>query len=194
MATTCRKYFISAQLPGSYEFANNNRQANFTLMQTVPGTHEALTPICFNSPSLDGHVIFPIETKITIKRARLVPSGGFGIHASPGKIAGKFFLDVVNENTDDGSFDAFDQVSLKFNDWGQWIDTDVILKPFKRMNTHESNRDATIVLLGVQTDYSKFYVDDYNLQSAYENETFYPVLEMEIESAGLWDTDAHTLF
>ena len=188
------KYFISAPLLVSYELTDADRQANFKITQTAPGYDEKLDPICFNSPSLNGHVLFNVEADIKILRARIVPSGAFGVHASPQQIAGKFYLEAVVENTDDGSFDAFDAIALKFNDWGEWVESGALLKPYKRANTHDNNRNATLVNLGANTLNSKFYVDDYNIQSAYKGENMYPVLEMEIETAGLWDTDDHVIF
>lgn len=195
MSDVCSKYSISAALPGSYTITNNDRQANFTLTQTSPGINEALSVICFNSPSLDGHVIMPIEGDVIIKRARLVPSGAFGLHSSPGKLAGKFYLKAVNIDNDTGEYNMFDQVALKFNDWCEWIDSNAVLRPYKRSNATESNRDYVNAFFGIQTDYSEFYIDDYNLQSAYESQNVLPILEMEVEaSAGLWDTDAKILF
>lgn len=184
------KYNIYARLNGTlYTLTGNARAATF-----VNGSATPLDIYSMNAPSDTGKCIFPVEGILNIKRGRITLSGAPGAIASPGKIAAKFCLKaVINDPDNPGQYLTMDECYLKFSDYGQWLNLNAALNPFKRKAAPGTNENSVMLL--IDTANSEFSIDDFNLQSDYVGQMCMPMVEFEIDAgAGIWDIDNHILY
>lgn len=184
------KYGIYARLNGTlYTLTGNTRGATFANGSATP-----LVVYCMNAPSDTGKCNFPVEGILNIKRGRVTLSGAPGAFASPGKIAAKFCLKAVIDDPDNpGQYLTMDECYLKFSEYGQWLDLNAALMPFKRIGAPGTT--ASSVQLLIDTANSEFSVDDFNLQSEYVGQMCMPMVEFEIDAgAGICDIDNHILY
>lgn len=182
----CGLYTVSAIIPNAeYEFAGNNRAATFT----GGDDNAVLQMVCFNAPSLSGSFSFPKNGKITIKRARIIAEGAEGARNAPGELAGKFFLAAVISDLPNKIQDS---VMLKFARWGEWVDANVAIEPYKE------KQPAGVwdyCHMGVFSYGNEFTVDDYDVSTAFIGQKMGVRLEMVIDcGAGLYDGDEHIVY
>lgn len=186
MANICGLYTVSAIIPNAeYEFAGNNRAATFT-----GGDDNALLQmVCFNAPSSSGSFSFPKDGKIIIKRARIIAEGAEGAKNAPGELAGKFFLCAVRSDTPNKIQDS---VMLKFDRWGDWIDSNVAIEPYKEKQPAGA---WDYCHMGVFSYGNQFTVDDYDVSAAFVGQKMGVRLEMVLDcGAGLYDGDEHKIY
>ena len=78
-----------------------------------------------------------------------------------------------------------------FTQWNEWEDVNVDLKPYKNIQLAESPA-VTSIELG-QTDID-FTCDDFNIQDDYVGQGVQAMLELDVETAGLLDSDTRSIF
>lgn len=176
MATIQGKYNLFAILKAGYTLTGNDRAGTFAV-----STDGELNVKCATAPSYADTVVLNVENEIKIKKIRLVPNGAPGIKAGLSHFAGEFNLQAVTDDGE-GNIDVYDETFVHVMQWSEWLDVNFTLKPFKR----KDNGDAEFVGLMVPVANSVFYVDDYNIQEYYVGQGLQPILEMEIETAGLY--------
>lgn len=181
------KYTLWAVIPNcSYEFTGSNRAASFGI---TGDDIQDVNMKALNALSVDSNVWPVMGTEVKIKRAKIEPSGAFGLQPSPGERAGAIWLDTTYKDADENIL-ILNQISLQFDKWGEWCNIDKSLNAFG--NT-EGIYDGSI-RFGISRNGAFFTCDDYNLQEDYIGQTVTPVLVLEVETAGLWDSVARIKF
>ena len=189
MADIRGKYVIYSFLPITYTLTGENRQGRFAF----DDTHDEITLKAQNAPSEPVYGVSIVsENDITIKRARIVPRGAAGLLASPGTLAGQLFLNAYTKDTEENRI-TLDYVHLDFLQWGEWENVNAILKPYKNAEFLPVPLPGTCDLF-ISRAAAKFTADDYNIQDDYVGQGVQALLEMEIETAGLSDSDTRAIF
>lgn len=188
MAEIRGKYTVYSFLPITYALTGVNRQARFTF----DDTQDEIRLKAQNAPSEPVYGVQLVsQNDFTIKRARIVPRGGAGLLASPGTLAGQLFLNAYTKDADNNRV-TLDSVHLDFLQWGEWENVNAVLKPYK--NTGIAEEVPAACSLFISGADSKFTADDFNIQENYIGQGIEALLEMEIETSGLSDSDTHSIF
>lgn len=173
------KYFLQAKIPISYTLTGANRQGAFGLNDITELVVDSI-----NAPSVANRVVFPVEHIVTIKRVRIVANGGPGIQVGVNHYAGQFVLSMARDDGD-GNIIIFDECPVIIPNWGEWYDINMILRPYKRTGGDTSAEFVGMAIDKTLDTLAMFYVDDFNLQADFVGEGVSPILQMEIETAGL---------
>lgn len=182
------KYVVYSFLPITYTLTGENRQGRFAF----DDTQDEITLKAQNAP---GEPVYGVQlvgqNDTTIKRARIVPRGGAGLLASPGTLAGQLFLNAYTKDADDNRV-TLDSVHLDFLQWGEWENVNAVLKPYKNTGSAEDlPRGCSVFISGAA---EKFTADDFNIQDDFVGQGVQALIELEIETAGLSDSDTHQIF
>lgn len=185
------KYFLHTLIENtSYELTGNDRNADF---HTSAGDVQ-LGVYALNSRASNTIVYLLPENDFTIKRARIVAAGGHGLQ--PGNdtpfLAAKlcFYAGVDNG---DGTFTELDACNMSLTKWGEWEEINKTIKPHKYTGGTLPQLCA-LILRSSGGETNSFWCDDYNLQEDYVGQTIKPILEMEVETAGLFDVNDRVIF
>lgn len=162
----------------SYTLTGNARSASFGV--NAPAVE--LVTKCISAPDGNNAVSFAVENKITIKRFRVRMNGAPGIQAGVNHIAAKFKL-IFGRIDSDNNLKIYDSVWIEAPNFGEWVDAELLVEPYKRTGGDSAFDFMQII---IDTDNSIFYVDDFNLQDDYIGQGITPIIEMEIETAGLF--------
>lgn len=180
------KYTLWTVIPNcSYEFTGNNRAASFGI---TGDDIQDVNMKALNALSVNSDVWPEIGTQVQIKRAKIEPSGAFGLQPSQGERAAGLWLDVTYTD-DDGNLQLLDQISMQFDNWGEWCEINKNMKAYRNTPPNPST-----CRFGISKTGAFFTCDDYNLQEDYVGQTVTPVLVLEVETAGLWDGVARVKF
>lgn len=170
------KYNVSIVTNAQFTYNDNNRDAQFS-----PSAPNVLAQSYCAQNQTNGFALCCYDADVIIKRARIIPSGGFGTQPPEKKRAAQVFLKLVKSDLTE-----LDTRLLKFQSWGEWNDVNATLRPYKTQTTwtdEEINKHKPVFFcIGYVLTY--FNVDDYNIGDAYKNQTMTPILEMELETAG----------
>lgn len=169
-------YNKAATLDGGgvlYEFTNNDRNAD------VGSSYRCELNFIQQDTFIDNGVRrFLAKNKLLIKRARLITPGAPGLQPSPGVRAA---LLLLQSYADDGYGNETEgnSIQIKFDFFNKWRELNIWFENFNIVSG-----DGTYKFK-MPSGYWNLSVDDYNLQSAYENQPLYAFLELEIDTAGL---------
>lgn len=188
MAEIRGKYVVYSFLPITYTLTGKDRQARFAF----DDTQDEIRLKAQNAPTETVYgVQLVTENDVTIKRARIVPRGGAGLLASPGTLAGQLFLNAYTKDADNNRI-TLDSVHLDFLQWGEWENVNAVLKPYKNTgNAEDLPRTCSVFISGAA---AKFTADDFNVQEDFIGQGVQALLEMEIETGGLSDSDTKAIF
>lgn len=188
MAEIRGKYVVYSFLPITYALTGENRQGRFAF----DDTQDEITLKAQNAPSEPVYgVQLVVQNDTTIKRARIVPRGGAGLLASPGTLAGQLFLNAYTYDTDSNRI-TLDSLHLDFLQWGEWENVNAVLKPYKNTGSAEYlPGDCGVFISGAA---KKFTADDFNIQEDFVGQGVQALLELEIETSGLLDSDTKAIF
>lgn len=188
MADIRGKYVVYSFLPITYTLTGENRQGRFSF----DDTHDEIRLKAQNAPSEPVYgVSLLCQNDINIKRARIVPRGGSGLLASPGTLAGQLFLNAYTYDADSNR-KTLDYVHLDFLQWGEWENVNAVLRPYKNVGNVETLPGSCDIFISGAA--AKFTADDFNVQDDFIGQGVQALLEMEIETAGLSDSDTHAIF
>lgn len=189
MAEIRGKYVVYSFLPITYTLTGNDRQARFAF----DDTQDEIRLKAQNAPTETVYgVQLVTENDVTIKRARIVPRGGAGLLASPGTLAGQLFLNAYTKDADNNRI-TLDSVHLDFLQWGEWENVNAVLKPYKNVNSLPIPLPGACSLF-ISRAAGKFTADDFNVQEDFIGQGVQALLEMEIETGGLSDSDTKAIF
>ena len=170
------KYNVSIVTNAQFTYKDNNRDAHF-----APSSPDVLAQSYCAQNDTNGYALCCYDADLVIKRARIIPSGGFGTQPPEKKRAAQVYLKLVKSDLTE-----LDTRLLKFQSWGEWYDVNATLRPHKTETTWtdgEINKHKPVYFcIGYVLTY--FNVDDYNIFDAYKGQTMTPILEMELETAG----------
>ena len=170
------KYNVSIVTNAQFTYNDNNRDAQF-----APPSPDVLAQAYCVQNDGSGYALCSYDADLIIRRARIIPSGGFGTQPPEKKRAAQVYLKLVKSD-----FTELDTRLLKFPSWGEWYEINATLRPHKTQTTWT---DAEItqhkpVQFCIGFTHTYFNVDDYNVDNAYKSQTMTPILEMELETAG----------
>ena len=180
------KYLCVGDLGGSYTLTGADRDASMLLT-----THDPINLLAVNNKGARS-IYLCGNTRTRITRARLRSPAGPGV-SSANPTAGAVVLSfcAMVGVTQDAELDA---VKLAIPTWGDWFDVNLDIEPYK---TAYSWSDAQILqgrpvgcFVG---DNSLLKIDDYNIQNDYVGEAIGAVLDIEIETAGVLDSQYYTI-
>lgn len=196
MASIAGKYFTRFLVPDTeYEFTDDAGARNANFSPSTSG-NEFVNLYATNSVALNAPVLLPTQNEFKINRVRLVPVGADKLqpgNASP-FLAGKISFGVGVEDPDNpGAVLHLDEIHLTITRWGEWEECNKVLRPFRNISDVNINNYINVFFYVYKNDCS-FWCDDYNIQGAYKGEKTRPILEMEVNTAGLADTINHVLF
>lgn len=170
------KYNVSIITNAQFTYNDNNRDAQF-----APSAPDVLAQSYCAQNETNGFALCCYDADVIIKRARIIPSGGYGTQPPEKKRAAQVYLKLVKSDLTE-----LDTRLLKFQSWGEWNDVNATLRPHKTQTTWTdgeiNNHKPVYFCIGYVLTY--FNVDDYNIGDAYKSQTMTPILEMEIETAG----------
>lgn len=196
MANIAGKYFTRCLIPNTeYEFTDDAGARNANFSPSTSGA-EFVNLYATNSDALNAPVLLPTQNEFKINRVRLVPVGADKLqpgNASP-FLAGKISFGVGVEDPDNpGAVLHLDEIHLTVTRWGEWEECNKVLRPFRNMSAIEIEHYILVSFYVNKSDCS-FWCDDYNIQGAYKGEKTKPILEMEVNTAGMTDTLNHVMF
>ena len=184
------KYVVYSFLPITYTLMGENRQGRFSFNEE----QDEIMLKAQNTPSEPVYgVQLLVQNNTTIKRARIVPRGGSGLLASPGTLAGQLFLNAYTKDTEENRI-TLDSVHLDFLQWGEWENVNAVLRPYKNTGGVSVENLPGACSLFISGAAGKFTADDFNVQEDFIGQGVQALLEMEIETAGLSDSDTRSIF
>lgn len=173
------KYFLQANIPTSYTLTGADRAGSMGLNDLTELIVESI-----NSPGVSNRVYFPVEHVVTIKRVRIGANGGPGIQGGVNHYAGQFILSMARDDGE-GNVTKFDECPVIIPNWGEWYDVNMSLRPYKRTGGDTSAEFVGMAIEKTLDAVAMFYVDDFNIQEDFVGQGVTPILQMEIETAGL---------
>ena len=176
MSNILGKYTLTANLDdffNNYQLTGNNRNAQITGSQDVGLTFEMKFA---KGDSILRTVNFISANKIKIERVRLITPGCKGLRASPNQPAAN--LNFISIGGGDSGKKLFIQIQ-NFNEWEKvncdyWTFESIDSYNY-RFNLEYANGSTVL------------NIDDYNIDTPYVGESVHAILEMEIDTAGLYD-------
>lgn len=173
------KYFLQANIPTAYTLTGAYRAGSMGVNDVTELVVQSI-----NAPGVSNRVYFPVEHLVTIKRVRIVANGGPGIQGGVNHYAGQFILSMARDDGE-GNVNKFDECPVIIPNWGEWYDINMSLKPFKRTGGDTSAEFVGMAIEKTFGSVAMFYVDDFNIQDDFVGQGITPILQMEIETAGL---------
>lgn len=190
MAEVAGRYNCNAEIRNSeYTFTGNNRDASFS----PTGDNQRLTLACSQNPLLflprQYDTGFVYGTKVFIKKARIISRGAPGLRTTKNTAAEiELFIRTFSGDV------IADARGLYFVNWNEWTNIDTVFDCWIDPSMDDGSNKNAFLSFGVDHSRTYFYVDDYNIQSAYIGQKFFPELELEIEAAGMYTTNStHTV-
>lgn len=114
---------------------------------------------------------------LNIKAARILTPGAAGLRvALNSQVAAT--VTVVGRATADVAAESLGGFSFALDNFNEWQDVNVKYLPAKVNDNY---------FLSINKDYTKFFIDDYNVQDEYLGQNFAAVLEMFVDTAGVLD-------
>lgn len=171
-----------------YEFTGNNRGAYYS---PTGDTEQRLFLKCTENPLLffprQYDTGFIYNNKVTIKRARIISRGANGLRNSSETAAA---IEICIKSFGGGLLTPYR--GLYFPNWNEWTDINLDFDCWD--DPIDLSRKNEFLSFYLDNEKSVFYVDDYNIQASYIGQKFYPELELEIETAGMYTTNStHTV-
>lgn len=192
MAKIAGSYFVHFEIPETeYTFTGNARNAEF---HPTAGDKSA-DMRALNSYGSNTAVKFITENSVTIKRARIVGAGAPGLQAGNALpfMACRLSMFAGVGHGEGEPVDVLDSFHLSLTNWGEWQDVNKTFSPYANAAALESLPQICDLFINGGAD-SLFWCDDFNLQDDFVGQTVKPVLELEIDTAGMYDTDTRNVF
>lgn len=123
------------------------------------------------------------ENRLNVLAARILTSGAPGLQPAANSSKAATIL-LVGRSDNDITSESLGGFTFGLDYYNEWQDVGVTFLP-KKVNDN--------YYLSVDKNYSKLTLDDYNLQSAYEGETFSAYLELLVDTAGVLDNGGNVV-
>lgn len=192
MAKIQGKYLISAPL---YVSGDNTNRVIYTYTNNDRNATVGFPNDCdLDFTQLDPHVItgigganrrFLCNTVVIVNRARIFTPGSPGVHGAEDNRAARLVIDAYANNGSGPDVYSKRAFEFRFDDYNEWIDFGTRIEAFE---LEAVTNDFCLRIIGNSPSF--LTIDDFNLQSNYEGQNLYARLEMEIDTAGMWDPNA----
>jgi hypothetical protein len=114
---------------------------------------------------------------LNIKAARILTPGASGLRgALNSQVCGS--ITIIGRATAAVSAESLGGFTFALDHFNEWQDVNVKYLPAKVNENY---------FLSINKDYTKFFIDDYNIQVEYIGQNFTAVLEMLVDTAGVLD-------
>lgn len=180
------RYLIVGNLGGAYELTGANRNAQMTLNE-----HDQINLLAVNNNGARS-IYLCANVKTRILRARLRSPQGPGINSAQ-PTAGAIVISfcAMLGGAQDGEVDAY---KIAIPTWGDWFNVNIDIEPYKRPYNWTADQIGQGKPVGAFIGYnSALNIDDFNVQADYVGETVGAVLDLEIETAGVIDSQYYTI-
>lgn len=159
-----------------FVFTGNDRE---TVLQ--PSTDEIKNFYCSEiDRPVYKDISFLSNNILRIKEARIVTFGAAGLRPSKSEKAANFFISAFKDN--DITSEELGSFSFSLDFFNVWEKVNINFIP----NNENSNKNYYLGMKA-NTGYNQITLDDYNINTKYIGETFTPILEMLVDTAGLLD-------
>lgn len=169
-ATEKKKFILSGPTSPEYTFANNARTAQFS-----PSSDAAIaTQVVSQDYALAG---FKVGKKAVIKRMKMRSLAANGLVSSQISAA-LLKMQLIAVNNLGASVQAYNELkyNIVINEWNRWEYKD------EDLQIPDTLPSGAVAFMLVLLSTSEFYVDDFNLQSAYNGQKVNPALLFEVET------------
>jgi len=163
-----KKMNLTVQIPVTYTFSGNNRDASASVASDTPVTPKVINT--WQGGSNLEPVKIPIGSPVRIAKARLLSTGAQNLQAAPGKNAGEIKISFTGDFVAEPS-----NFTLAFVRWNEWEEKNIVV------NLKNKASFGISILAG-----STIRMDDYNIQDVYIGQTFTAVLELELQVNNNW--------
>ena len=179
------RYLLVGDLGGAYELTGANRDAEMALNE-----HDQINLLSVNNNGAR-NVYLCANVKTRILRARLRSPQGPGINSAKptaGAIVISFCAILGGQ---DGELDAY---KITIPTWGDWFDVNIDIEPYKTPYNWTDGQILQHKPVGAFIgNNSVLKVDDFNVQDDFIGQTVGAVLDLEIETAGVIDSQYYTI-
>lgn len=192
MAKIQGKYLISAPI---YVSGDNTNRVIYTYKNNDRGASISFPNDCdLDFIQLDPHVVtgiggaprrFLCNTSSKVIRARIFTPGSPCVHGAEDSRAARIVISPYANNGVDPDVLSNRTFEFRFDDYNEWVEFGTHIEAFDLANV---SGNFGLRIPGLSPSF--LTVDDYNLQSAYKSQNLYAHLEMVIDTAGMWDTNA----
>lgn len=176
------KYILRAGLSSivnGYAFTNADRNAELSATDDF-----MLTLSCDDiDRPINTAVSLISENRLNVLAARILTSGAPGLQPAANSSKAASIL-LVGRADNDITSESLGGFTFGLDYYNEWQDVGVTFLP-KKVNDN--------YYLSIDKNYSKLTLDDYNLQSAYEGETFSAYLELLVDTAGVLDNGGNVV-
>lgn len=162
-----------ADIVNGYQFTGADRNA-----ELAPASDFMLLLKCdeINRP-LNTAVSLISNNVLNVKAARIVTSGAPGLRTALNSSVAALFT-VVGRALNDITSDSLGSFTFGVDFFNEWENLNIKFIPEKVNDNYYLSLDHT---------FSKFFIDDYNIQDDYVGQTFNATLELLIDTAGVLD-------
>lgn len=180
------RYLLVGDLGGAYELTGANRDAEMALT-----TDDPINLVAVNNKGARA-VYLCANVKTKILRVRLRSPQGPGINSAK-PTAGAVVISFCSMllGVKDTELDA---AKIAIPTWGDWIDVNLDIEPYKTAYNWTDGQIAQNKPVGAFIGYnSALKIDDFNVQDDFIGQTVGAVLDLEIETAGVIDSQYYTI-
>lgn len=174
-----KKINLTIQLPTTYTFVGNNRDASASVVSDTPVTPKivntyqggsSLSPVeipagYINIRQGNSNISIPKGSPVRITKARILSAGAMNLQSAPGKNAAEIKMAFTGNFTANPSY-----FTIAFVNWNEWEEKNIVVD-IKNEATFEIS-----ILAG-----SVIRMDDYNIQDAYIGQSFTAIMEIELQ-------------
>lgn len=179
------RYLIVGDLGGAYELTGANRDAEMALNE-----HDQINLLAVNNNGAR-NVYLCANVKTRILRARLRSPQGPGINSAKptaGAIVISFCAMLGGQDAELASY------KIAIPTWGDWFDVNFDIEPYKTPYNWTDGQILQNKPVGAFIgNNSLLKIDDFNVQDNYIGQEVGAVLDLEIETAGVIDSQYYTI-
>jgi hypothetical protein len=177
MAKILGKYIVRASLDDfadGFTFANGDRDQRLTVNDDAVLNFEC-TDI---TRPLNNAVSFVSNNVLKIRAVRILTTGAEGLRGGLDDKAANILFKAFADNTTTTPVGTFQVLVDRFNEWCP-VNIDFMARSAPNQN----------FFIGIDHTYSFLSLDDYNIDENYVGQGFVPYVELDIDTAGIFDYD-----
>ena len=149
---------------------------------------------CNNNAGLNG-VSFEYNNLIKIKRVRVDSVGAPGLQRPYNGSYGYAARIHAEFLTTDGNNTALEDFILRVPNYNTWYDSELVIRPFASNTPPDPDPyNRRIIVLNILQSGTTFNYDGYNMSAVYVGENWNPVVNIEVETSGVYDSLTGVLF
>lgn len=176
MSKILGKYIIRASLASfstGFTFQNADRDTRLTI-----AADEILNFACADlSRPVNNAVSFVKNNILKVRGVRIITTGAEGLRGGLNDFASNLLFTAYSTNDTSAPLNSFQVCVDRFNEW-QPVNIDFLV---------DQDAPNENFYIGLNFNYSFMSLEDFNVQEDYIGEGFVPFVELEIDTAGIFD-------